>query len=240
MKKINALLYSGGLDSLCIKTILEEKVKDLKCYYFQFKGRYDVQEVKRIQAYNELTLNPVNIIRFPLLDKLDTLEDYHVPLRNLELINRVILEVGKEIDLTDKKNYQLNIYFNQILEVGRDKNNFFFKVLEMIYKNCYCYNIKILRPFNRDSKYRLIKKSGLDRSFIDTYSYSCYEGGDVPCNICAGCLEREKAFQGKQVMKFDNVGKAFSWIYIFDLLQFIILAYEYTRTFVNSLFDNKK
>lgn len=89
----------------------------------------------------------------------------------------------------------IDIYLGQVLELGRDKNTWFYKTLERMLRSSYKYNISIKRPFRRTTKAELIKKSGLTKEFLDEYSYSCYKGTKEPCRECIGCAGRIEAYK---------------------------------------------
>lgn len=47
--KEKILLYSGGLDSLCAKEILEKEIDDLESVYFDFKTPYRDMEIEKLE-----------------------------------------------------------------------------------------------------------------------------------------------------------------------------------------------
>lgn len=49
-------------------------------------------------------------------------------------------------------------------------------------------------PFVEWSKADIVKK-GLELSVPYELTWSCYEGGDKPCGVCATCIDRKRAFE---------------------------------------------
>ena len=191
MKKI--LLYSGGLDSLCAKHILESKGEDFEPVYFYFKTPYCDKELRAIERYNKEVAEIYGFkkIKIESLSCLDDtgFKDYHIPYRNMLL---VIFASLRYVERKEK----VIIYLPQILEVGRDKNTLWEIFLNLLFI-IHGYKVKVKRPFRFVSKRKMIKLSGLSKSFIDRYSYSCHNGVENPekeCGSCVGCTERQRAF----------------------------------------------
>ena len=191
--EVNILLYSGGIDSLCAKTILERKGVELIPLRFVFRTPYNDHESRAVQDYNKLRLgSQVLELDFPVLNN-SGFGDAHIPARNALLVLGAVAYVYNTFGFEPKRS--INIYFPQILEFGRDKNEIFWRTLQGLLRYSYGYNVKILRPFSRWTKWHLIKESGLSREFILQYSWSCYYPvREEPCYRCYGCLMREYSF----------------------------------------------
>lgn len=58
--------------------------------------------------------------------------------------------------------------------------------------------IKIVAPYCRENKAGVVK-DGLRMKVPYQYTWSCYQGGDVPCGKCGTCLDRKKAFEANGV-----------------------------------------
>lgn len=54
--------------------------------------------------------------------------------------------------------------------------------------------LKIAAPFVGMTKAEVVKK-GLELGVPYELTWSCYEGGDMPCRKCGTCIDREKAFK---------------------------------------------
>lgn len=54
--------------------------------------------------------------------------------------------------------------------------------------------LKVEAPFVNRTKAEVVKK-GLELKVPYHLTWSCYEGGDRPCGVCATCLDRAEAFR---------------------------------------------
>jgi 7-cyano-7-deazaguanine synthase in queuosine biosynthesis len=229
MEEVNVLLYSGGIDSLCSKEILERRGLELLPLRFNFKTPYNEHEQRAVEAYNSLGRGAKIIeVDFSLLDN-SGFSDFHIPARNAVLILGAVAYVYNKYGFNPKK--RLNIYFPQILEFGRDKNEIFWLTMNWILRHSYGYNVRIKRPFSRWTKWRLIKESGLDRDFLMKYSWSCYfPNNDEPCYRCSGCLMREYSFRKlgweyRYVKYMPHIAGGNPLVYVLDLDKALYWAY---------------
>lgn len=55
------------------------------------------------------------------------------------------------------------------------------------------HEVRIEAPFVNKTKADIVK-TGLGLKVPYEYTWSCYEGGDKPCGVCATCIDRAKAF----------------------------------------------
>ena len=53
--------------------------------------------------------------------------------------------------------------------------------------------LRIIAPFVKWNKADVVKL-GLKLKVPYEMTWSCYEGGDRPCGVCATCIDRKKAF----------------------------------------------
>ena len=53
--------------------------------------------------------------------------------------------------------------------------------------------LKIVAPFIRSHKSQVVAE-GVKLKVPYELTWSCYEGGEKPCGICATCIDRKKAF----------------------------------------------
>ncbi|SDB03625.1 7-cyano-7-deazaguanine synthase QueC [Eubacterium oxidoreducens] len=60
------------------------------------------------------------------------------------------------------------------------------------------HQVKIEAPFVNASKAQVVKK-GLELKVPYELTWSCYEGGDVPCGKCGTCIDRAAAFAANHV-----------------------------------------
>ena len=56
------------------------------------------------------------------------------------------------------------------------------------------HEVHIEAPFVNMTKAEVVK-TGLGLKVPYEYTWSCYEGGDKPCGVCATCIDRAKAFE---------------------------------------------
>ncbi len=58
--------------------------------------------------------------------------------------------------------------------------------------------VRIEAPFARKNKAEVVR-TGLALGTPYELTWSCYEGGDVPCGTCGTCIDRQKAFDANGV-----------------------------------------
>jgi len=56
------------------------------------------------------------------------------------------------------------------------------------------FKVRLIAPFMHMTKDEVVR-SGLELRVPYQLTWSCYEGGDVPCGVCPTCLERQEAFR---------------------------------------------
>ena len=59
--------------------------------------------------------------------------------------------------------------------------------------------LRLEAPFVMESKADIVAR-GLDLPVPYELTWSCYEGGDKPCGVCATCLDRVRAFEANGVV----------------------------------------
>lgn len=59
--------------------------------------------------------------------------------------------------------------------------------------------LSVKAPFVNWSKADIVKE-GLQRKVPYELTWSCYEGGEAPCGLCATCLDRQRAFEKNQAV----------------------------------------
>lgn len=58
---------------------------------------------------------------------------------------------------------------------------------------------KLFTPFLHDSKEAIIRQ-GIDLKVPFELTWTCYEGGEKPCQKCGACTEREEAFRANNII----------------------------------------
>lgn len=66
--------------------------------------------------------------------------------------------------------------------------------------------LRVEAPFIGKTKAEVVKK-GLEIGVPYALTWSCYEGGERPCGVCATCRDRKKAFQRNGVEDPAEIGK---------------------------------
>ena len=206
------LSFSGGLDSSTLYySLLELKVtKNIIPVFFDYGQRHLKQELKSakkifnyIQNKFNLPNNGLQIIKLnldylrssSLINKTlevdegqaNTLPNSFVAGRNL-LFLTYLASLGYNINNKDIIIGLANHYddFNSYPDCRMDT----LKSLQKTLSYGLDKKVKIFAPFTKLTKIDIVQYSN---KYIIKNSYSCYEGGDVPCGICKSCILRNKA-----------------------------------------------
>lgn len=212
MKNKKVLLFSGGLDSVCIEYLTSPDV----LLYVDMETPVSYCERQRIQStgYNYIIARIPEIKQFELTNKI-------LPGRNAFFV-LLAAQYGTEIllgstagDTTKDKDIPFTVYMTSLLlhmmELGKCPDD--------VDPEKYCVSV----PFKAYTKAQLvtqyIQNSGDVTSLVR--SYSCYAGTQIECGKCRACVRKYVA------LKYNDVDCSDTFIndpkdYIPELLKYSI------------------
>lgn len=219
MKDMKALvLFSGGLDSstclaMAVNEYGKENVTALSVFYGQ-KHKKEMEAAKKVAAYygvELLTLDLKKIFEYSTCSLLEGSEDEiphgsyasqlsetenstvstYVPFRNgLFLSSAASIALSKGCDViyygAHSDDAAGNAYPDCSSEFNESMNRAIFLGSGGV--------LTIKAPFVEMTKADVVKK-GIELKVPYELTWSCYEGGDVPCGKCGTCIDRQKAFE---------------------------------------------
>lgn len=216
MNKKALVLFSGGIDSatclaLAIKKYGRENVIPLSIIYGQ-KHEKEIMAAQKILEYygieglifdlttifssSNCSLLKNSTKKIPRgtyksqKSNYDSIVSTYVPFRN-----GLFLSVASSIALS---------YDCQVIYYGAHKDDnvgdaypdcsssFFHSMREAVYEGT-GKQLVLYAPFIHKNKSQIVKE-GLDLKVPYELTWSCYEGKEKPCRICATCIDRENAF----------------------------------------------
>ena len=206
MKKI--LLFSGGLDSVCLKYVFS--FKNEECLFVRMGTEENKQEELFIDTH------------YPGVQKID------MPIAAFELFNKII-PYRNYILAFIAANYGNKIYFGFTAgDSTKDKDFVFKKQVEdsLNYFSIDQNKVRIPGPFSIEMPFKQLTKTEIVADFLNLgfptkillhKTYSCYEGGDMPCGKCRSCLRK---FVALSLNNLDCKGLFFSPpVYHLDTLE---------------------
>lgn len=178
------LLFSGGLDSFCLRKIIEPDIN----LYIDIGTEDGEREIKNIK---EMPFD-VKIIDFPLSSF--ELNNKIIPFRN-NFFTLLAAQYGEKIfmgatkgDTTKDKDYIFKSQMENIL-------NYFALDKHKVRVKEYPYKVKM--PFKEMTKTDIIKKylekGGTAKEL--KLSRSCYKSGEKECGKCRSCLRKAVAYK---------------------------------------------
>ena len=216
------VLFSGGVDSttclaLAIETYGKENVVPLSIYYGQ-KHDKEVQAAKKILdhygirgeemdlsaifAHSNCSLLSHSDTEIPTSSYADQMEEQdgglvstYVPFRNglfLSCAASLALSLGCSCIYygAHQDDAAGNVYPDCSQEFYQGMN-------QTIYEGS-GKQVRIEAPFVGKTKAQIVAK-GLELNVPYQYTWSCYEGKEVPCGKCGTCVDRQKAFEANGV-----------------------------------------
>ncbi len=182
------LLYSGGMDSFILWSILP---KNVDAIYFDIGGRYSEQEKSLIRKLNKASARQIKIVKLDFFGKNFEEDDGYIPYRNLIFILKATM-LGYN-----------QIYFGMVAEWQRDKSTKFFNLCKFLAKDMGKRDIEILTPFKGVSKSNILKDYLQYHSpmRLSLYSRSCVSGTKKECGICKSCLSKYIALVNNNIYK---------------------------------------
>lgn len=207
------VLLSGGIDSTtalayCVEKYGNENVIGLSCFYGQ-KHDKELIAAKNVANYYKIRLINLDLMSIfkdsdsSLLknsdknipkgsyakQKTDDNLSTYVPFRN-----GLFLSAAASIALSNECEF---LYYGIHKDDGAaaypDCSNEFNEAINQAINLGSGNKLKVVAPFVNMTKAEVVK-IGLSLNAPYNLTWSCYEGGDKPCGICATCIDRKKAF----------------------------------------------
>ena len=212
------VLFSGGLDSstclaLAVKKYGAENVVALSIYYGQ-KHNKEIQAAEKLVKYYGVTWKTLDLApifadsdcslltqsdkKIPKETYAEQLEETdgkpvstYVPFRNgLFLASAASIALSNDCGVIYYGAHSDDAAGNAYPDCSIDFND---AISKAIYKGSGD-RIIVKAPFINKSKSDIVK-TGTELSVPYELTWSCYEGGDVPCGKCGTCIDRQKAFE---------------------------------------------
>lgn len=183
------LLFSGGLDSVCVYKLLEQEGVRVQGLYIPHDLQYSYLEDISITHLTEF--HGMDIVKFPTRQEFSYFArpDGFIPLRNLLLCTLAGMAGAKKI------------YLGAVAgEYTLDKSDLFFQNTESLFSYLLSDSIQIEAPYASFTKTELVKKA-LDSKAVTPelleVTWSCYEPvldpvakEMIPCGECMACIRR--------------------------------------------------
>jgi 7-cyano-7-deazaguanine synthase in queuosine biosynthesis len=193
----SVLLFSGGLDSICIDKLLNPDL----LLYIPSGAVYEDIETKKIQQMcdkNYIDKSKLIILSDTLNLATQEREDAIVPNRNAYFI--LLASVyGEKIILGVVEGDQTLL----------DKDKIFLKhmrgLLNHMWQESYWTEkreFSILSPFSNATKTELVRQyldAGGDSKIL-LESYSCHNGQEIPCGVCKPCFRKHVALANNEIV----------------------------------------
>ncbi len=191
----SVLLYSGGMDSYCLRHLYNPSV----CLHIETGTVDELRE--RAMIFRELSEKPGSF----------RLESVSLPMSGYELENKMI-PYRNAVFVLLAANYGGIIYLGATLgDTTKDKDYVFKSQMEALL-NYFAldqhkmphndYPIRLEMPFKNMTKTEILRsyiEAGGSLEELKTYSRSCYRGGDKECGICRSCLRKWAALVNNDV-----------------------------------------
>jgi len=187
-KSINksVLLFSGGMDCLCVNQIYNPDI----LLHIKYGGKYGEMETETINKLVKIgAISKEKLVTIDIGDWLGSRErdDLIIPNRNAHFI-LLASEYGNSIWLASVSG-----------DRSKDKDPDFYQAMEKLLDHmweeqhwCEKRIFKVTSPIKHLTKTELIEKyfqyGGSENWLLE--SYSCYSGGEVPCGKCKPCLRK--------------------------------------------------
>lgn len=220
------VLFSGGVDSTtCLALAVEQYGKDnvvaLSIAYGQKHSKeldvskaiasyYDVEyitlDLAKIFTHSTCCLLEHSEVDIPKGDYSNQLKSAngnpvstYVPFRNgLFLSSAASIALSKECEI---------IYYGAHSDDAAgsaypDCSNAFNEAMNMAIYEGSGKQLRISAPFVSWTKADIVKK-GVELKVPYELTWSCYEGGNVPCGTCGTCIDRKKAFEMNSICDLE-------------------------------------
>ena len=194
------VLSSGGVDSsTCLALAADKLGKDnvisLSMYYGQKHDR-ELKAAKQLAAHSSLLKNsdkniPSGSYSLQQIENDGKPVSTYVPFRNgLFLSCAASIALSKECEIIYYGAHSDDVAGDAYPDCSTAFND---AINKAIYEGS-GRQLRVEAPFLNLNKADVVKK-GLELEVPFELTWSCYEGGEKPCEACATCIDRAKAFE---------------------------------------------
>jgi 7-cyano-7-deazaguanine synthase len=212
MKSI--ILLSSGLDSTVAFKEAYDRCDEVLCVTFDYGQRAVKKEIEFAKKICEQSLVGHIIIELPWYDKFrgaltgggelpkisgSDLDNKEITQKSAEQVweparNVVFLSIGAAL----AENYRFELIVTGFdAEEGAtfpDNTPEFVESFNRMLKSGTLSHPKVYTPLISMTKADIVRR-GIEIDAPLEWSWSCYEGGEKPCDVCESCLRRKRAFE---------------------------------------------
>ena len=209
---------SGGLDSTIAAKVANADGYDVTLLHFKYRHRAESKEEQAVQRVSEALACELIVVETDLFR--DVIGSSNLVSKEGEVNKQKEGESGAEfasewvparnliflsiaVGIAESKGYDFIILGNNLEESGSYPDNemiFINKLNEVLpYATNLGKKVSILMPLGNLVKHEIVKK-GLEVGAPIHLTWSCYEGGDTPCNSCGPDFMRRHAFRINKVI----------------------------------------
>lgn len=209
---------SGGLDSTIAAKVANEEGYDITLLHFKYRHRAEPKEERAVQRISKALACELVVVETDLFR--DAIGSSNLVSKTLGVNKQKEGESGAEfasewvparnliflsiaVGIAESKGYDFIILGNNLEESGSYPDNemiFINKLNEVLpYATNLGKKVTILMPLGNLVKHEIVKK-GLEVGAPMHLTWSCYEGGEAPCNSCGPDFMRRHAFRINKVI----------------------------------------
>jgi len=201
------ILLSGGLDSTTTLYLAKSQGYDLRAIIFNYNQRHkrELEYAQKIAAHNGIAYHLLNIdlswTKSSLTDRTmqvpcnRNVSDKEVPLTYVSARNIVFLSYAFSLaESINAKKIFIGAHIQDYSGYPDCRPEFFDSFQKAFHAGMKYKDIEIVTPLIDKSKKEIIE-TGLNLGVPFQYTWSCYQGGEFPCEQCDSCRFRMKAFE---------------------------------------------
>ena len=200
-------LLSGGMDSTTLLYYLLDKEYEVKALIFDYGQRHKKEIEYAINTCNELNIE-YKIVNLDFMKEIGnssallsnkSMPHEHYTNENQKVTvvpNRNMIMLSIAIAWAENEGYDAVFYapHSNDYSIYPDCRPEFVESIDKTSQLGTYNNIKVIAPFVKISKADIVR-IGYELGVDFTKTWSCYEGGDKHCGVCATCQERKEAFK---------------------------------------------
>ena len=206
MKK-GIIILSGGLDStVLLHDIVAKKKYDIEAISFEY-GQKHSREIECAAWQAKKVGVPHSIIQLPFINEVfssallqsgksiphghyesETMKETVVPNRNM-----ILLSIAAGVAISKKRNTIFYGAHSGDHAIYPDCREDFVHAMQRVFLLCDWEKIELEVPFLHLKKDDIVKK-GKELQVDFSHTWTCYTGGEMPCEKCGSCVERAEAF----------------------------------------------